>query len=787
MGKLWENYKGTFASVFICTFIFTTGVRLLAFYDVITDIIQLWDFYYGIQKLPCHAANINNSSFPSSSSSFSLGPAEPWWFFATLLSIFLPSVVSAARLSGQQIRNQYLRLPIHLKEDVVHTFGASCSKMRSYLLKVLILPVLPVLILIRQFRQVILKVKIEQITQGIEESIKPAPKGIKIKIRQLCRSMKKLFISAISRVKDLFRCCCCAKTEGESEDGTEEKNKDGGQKELTSAIQEAMKDPAYELPERTKLNDELTKLSSDRHYEALLETTPQAILNLMIMMRYGSEQELGIVQLSLLGSFSSLLFSSADYTADKLKKNPLKREFNKLGFLLSILAKFPAIFSRCVGLALLLSIEDFYVKVTVWYLIAVGGLAGAAFECYHLDRMPACNFPNVLQLLLHLFVRGYTSVFTLMEYRTKSYDENNGWKDEADKEVEEHIYDEPKERHHHQLWYLIINSFINIAIGCWFYFLSDVIICKVGIIGNLEDRRLFFTLMVVLGAPWSFVFTVIMKRFNKTFTQLGNKAIEALNYFFRLQIRKASEHGLNNAIKMMTRLTDAESSKVAQVTTPGDESILCLLIKSDFPHRPKVQFYTELSRLGFPLKPLRKDCFPALAEVVDTAISENYHEELREILLSINGTFSFTPQGPQYSFYYYYMNIHKSSANNTRDICKVLRLVPLTLYPVPEDTQNHMGKDGISFVHQQKVYICGRDGSTIVTVDTTTYKTDVITTNGTAPRDLLFSSCALVEQYIYVYVGGGSGTLYTYNPLTNTWAVVEQQGEGGEMVLTYQQ
>ena len=220
--------------------------------------------------------------------------------------------------------------------------------------------------------------------------------------------------------------------------------------------------------------------------------------------------------------------------------------------------------------------ERFYVRVSVWSFLAVSTMVGMAFEYSHLENHNGSKRVYIPQLLLQLLIRGYTSVFTLMEYRAKSQSTGT-WEDEADDEAKDGIDEEPDKRYLHQLLYFSINTTMNAIIGCWFYFLSGENICSF-LFENTGTRRLFWTIIVVTGAPLSFLLTMMMKKYQKAFTQLGNKAIEALSFYVRLKlegIERGTEQykeNLQRIFEVFKELSDEEQIKVLNAINWNMES-----------------------------------------------------------------------------------------------------------------------------------------------------------------------------------------------------------------------
>ena len=273
----WSKYKGVFFSMFIFKFLELCATRSLAFYDVITDFLQLKDHWERTEKFYCTATiiryNHTNASSTTSPTLFILD--DPGWFVITLLSIYLPPVVTLLRMSGKEFRKEFFRCPFYAyeyEENSTSQCGERCQRVccqiPGFLLKLIVLPFLPVLLPFRQFRQIAVTVELQRISNEIDQRIDK---------RQCCDKIIKTFL------KNARICCCCF--------GWKKRKDEKMKKGVTDAVREALSDESYTAPPRTKLNDILTRLSIDRHDEALLETTPQALLNLMIIFRLGCNHE----------------------------------------------------------------------------------------------------------------------------------------------------------------------------------------------------------------------------------------------------------------------------------------------------------------------------------------------------------------------------------------------------------------------------------------------------------------------------------------------------------------
>ena len=141
--------------------------------------------------------------------------------------------------------------------------------------------------------------------------------------------------------------------------------------------------------------------------------------------------------------------------------------------------------------------------------------------------------------------------------------------------------------------------------------------------------------MVISGVPISLIFTCILHEFRVHLTELPNKALEALNNYFRLQITNESEDELKNAIEIVEKLSEENKTKVVRICSPDNDSILCHLMKSKFPRQKKLQLCNDLIETEFPLQ---KDCFQPLTEILD---EYSDLEHIRDNLLYVNGTVPF--------------------------------------------------------------------------------------------------------------------------------------------------
>jgi hypothetical protein len=198
--------------------------------------------------------------------------------------------------------------------------------------------------------------------------------------------------------------------------------------DLQEILEESLKDKNYQQSETSQLYDELVALSEDRFCEGFFESFPETILQLMVAFQV--QEAIGMVRgISIGFSFTNLALVIMDYSGNKVKRNPVKREPNLLGSLFILVSKTPFILSRCLIISIYLATH-----LGKTYFLAFLGthvFVFAMVEAICLDHgkvskwLDTDTIRNFGKLMLRLLQRGFIATVSFLEFRTKHYEDTN--------------------------------------------------------------------------------------------------------------------------------------------------------------------------------------------------------------------------------------------------------------------------------------------------------------------------------------------------------------------------
>ena len=193
--------KNIFCSLLTFEYIVLIGCIVISVTDIVTDIIVSIKYYNGFDH-NCLKVNSNltvHSNLTVDKSSIDR-PAHPGWFYLTLFFIVLPCIVrilsidikdlpqsyfSCFNKRNRTIRNEMRRNKSFHQNKFINFF-------LKFLFKLLILPFLPVLVILSQFRQFPLLLKIHQEKKRLDGTETTEEQSICFKIQRFFKNLKNL-------------------------------------------------------------------------------------------------------------------------------------------------------------------------------------------------------------------------------------------------------------------------------------------------------------------------------------------------------------------------------------------------------------------------------------------------------------------------------------------------------------------------------------------------------------------------------------------------------------------
>ena len=365
-------------------------------------------------------------------------PAHPGWFYLTLFFIVLPCMIRI----------------FTTKTDILikHYFSCCHRRRRRFqnrtltklLLKLLLIPILPALVIINQLRQIPLLFKIYQEKERLdgrnEKEQSKEKKSIKIKLLNLYKILKN-------------------KIRGGDKVNQQVKYDDA---KVVAHIEDAIK-RSYERPIILLLYDQLIPLTEDKFLEAFMESAPQMILQLKIALTSKCRWE-SIFLMSTVSSFFNLAATITNYSVKFRQKNPPLRQASLVGKVFLVISKVPFLLSRTLAISFIFALP----KNGVFYgfsYIMFGTIVFAVYEYSQMtseDIVETIRKSNWFIFLTKLFTRGYISNFILLEDRLIRYN-GKQWHYQSDEHYSLHS---DQKQHIHQLGYMTMMSTINFLVGC---------------------------------------------------------------------------------------------------------------------------------------------------------------------------------------------------------------------------------------------------------------------------------------------------------------------------------
>ena len=152
--------KKIFFSSLIVEFIILAVCLALSITDIITDILLSIEYFNGFD----HNCLTVYSNLTTDAKSSIVRPAHPGWFYLTLFFIVLPCVVRILTIKTEDFLQNYFSC-----FDIRNGFHQQ-KLVTKFLLKLLCIPILPVLVIINQFRQFPLLLKIHREKERLDGS-----------------------------------------------------------------------------------------------------------------------------------------------------------------------------------------------------------------------------------------------------------------------------------------------------------------------------------------------------------------------------------------------------------------------------------------------------------------------------------------------------------------------------------------------------------------------------------------------------------------------------------------
>ena len=269
--------------------------------------------------------------------------------------------------------------------------------------------------------------------------------------------------------------------------------------EIIKHIEDVLAKP-YERPTILKLYDELIPLTEDKLFEGFMESAPQMILQLKIVL--GSNCQWGTkFILSIIVSFINLAVTVTDYSMKFRQKNPALRQASLAGHFLLVISKTPFLLSRTFAISIIFTLP----KNGVFYGFSYMVFETIIFSYYEYSQMTSEGISetvrkgNVLRFLMKLFTRGYISNYILLEDCLIKYD-GKKWIYQSD---EPYKVKTDEKQHRHQLIYLVIMSSINFTIGCELYSYEP------SEFNLTPSMHAFIALSIMFGGVSSLLFTIL--------------------------------------------------------------------------------------------------------------------------------------------------------------------------------------------------------------------------------------------------------------------------------------
>ena len=252
----------------------------------------------------------------------------------------------------------------------------------KFLFKLLLVLILPILVIINQFRQFPLLLKIHKEKERLQTTEK---QSTCFKIKKFFKSFKKL----------------CVDKNNESINYDDEK--------LVEHIEDAMR-KGYERPYILSLYDKLIPLTEDKFLEAFIESAPQMILQIKIVFASECPWET-IFIISIISSFFNLAATITNYSVKFRQKNPALRQASLVGQIFLITSKVPFLLSRTFAISFIFALPKNGVFYGFCYMV-FGTIIFATYEYSQMTSMGIAETirkGNWFRFLVMLSTRGSVS------------------------------------------------------------------------------------------------------------------------------------------------------------------------------------------------------------------------------------------------------------------------------------------------------------------------------------------------------------------------------------------
>ena len=481
--------KGIFFSSLIVEFIILTVCLALSITDIVTDVFLSIKYFNGFDH-NCLKVNFNLTTVGKSSIN---RPTHPGWFYLTLFFIVLPCVIRILTIETEDLLHNYFSCFDNRKGFHPKTLGT------KILWKVLLVPILPVLVIINQFRQFPLLLKIHQEKERLDGNSRKTvenPKSFKIRVQKLFKSLKE-------------------KLTGGNDQKDNELIKYDDER-LVVHIENAIK-KSYEKPPILLFYDQLIPLTEDKFLEAFMESAPQMILQLKIF--FGSKCSWGTIFIvSVISSFFNLAATVTNFSVKLRQKNPALRQASLAGKVFLIISKAPFLLSRMFAISIIFALPKNGTVYGFSYIV-FGTIIFAVYEHSQMTSKGIAETirkANWLRFLVKLFTRGYISNYILLEDRLIKYD-GSKWIYQSD---EPYNVQSDETQHQHQLIYMVLMSSINFTIGCAVYSYQPSYFNLTPIMHAL------IALSIMFGGVFSLLFSIVYQstKHSSIMSQLGAQA-----------------------------------------------------------------------------------------------------------------------------------------------------------------------------------------------------------------------------------------------------------------------
>ena len=194
------------------------------------------------------------------------------------------------------------------------------------------------------------------------------------------------------------------------------------------------------VSEQSQLLDSLMSLAEERNQETFFEAAPQATLQIYMLLVGGTALNYSRA-FAVVSSILALGLASSDYTEHKLKRHFTREEPRPLGTLFILLWKLPTLAARCVALAVFSACLRSGNLISWILLVGIVShfILSFIMEYHYLDetfKEKLCKSKSPARfwrVFVHLCEMAWISFFSLLEFRSKKHDAaQHAWVDHDD-------------------------------------------------------------------------------------------------------------------------------------------------------------------------------------------------------------------------------------------------------------------------------------------------------------------------------------------------------------------